>query len=205
MSDALYRKRKSTRLRRKTRNRGAPRPVFLIVCEGEKTEPNYFRAFRVPSAHVKGAARNTLSLVEYAEMTRKRAARDDEIYDQVWCVFDRDEFDAGQFNEAVKTAERYGFRVAWSNECFELWYLLHFNYYDTAISRVDYSRKLTELIGRKYDKTDRRMYERLLDMQESAIINSRRLMKKHMGRTPAASNPCTRVHELVTELNRYQQ
>ena len=41
---------------------------FLIVCEGEKTEPDYFKAFRMTAATVKavGQAMNTMTLVNKA-------------------------------------------------------------------------------------------------------------------------------------------
>ena len=58
------------------------RQRFLIVCEGERTEPNYFRAFRVPSlvVMVEGVARQALQLVNKA--LELREAGD---YDQIWC------------------------------------------------------------------------------------------------------------------------
>ena len=44
---------------------------FLIVCEGEKTEPNYFRSFPVNKnlirLDIKGEGKNTKSLVEKAK------------------------------------------------------------------------------------------------------------------------------------------
>ncbi|MDL5046865.1 RloB domain-containing protein, partial [Oscillatoria amoena NRMC-F 0135] len=61
--------------KRKSSSRGySPRKVdikevkqrFLIVCEGEKTEPNYFRSFRVPrnvvEIDVKGVGENPSKL-----------------------------------------------------------------------------------------------------------------------------------------------
>jgi hypothetical protein len=41
---------------------------FLIVCEGEKTEPNYFKSFRVPKdvIDIYGLGANTISLVKEA-------------------------------------------------------------------------------------------------------------------------------------------
>ena len=44
------------------------RERFLIVCEGKKTEPNYFRSFKVSTANIKvgGEGANTLSLVNVA-------------------------------------------------------------------------------------------------------------------------------------------
>lgn len=38
---------------------------FLIICEGEKTEPDYFKSFRMTSATIKvaGQAMNTIALL----------------------------------------------------------------------------------------------------------------------------------------------
>lgn len=40
--------------------------TILIVCEGQNTEPSYFRQFRLSSASIKaiGKGHNTISLVE---------------------------------------------------------------------------------------------------------------------------------------------
>jgi hypothetical protein len=63
------------------------RQRFLIVCEGEKTEPNYFRSFRVPKdvIDIRGLGENPSKLVQ-----RAKELNSQEDYDQIWCVFDRD-------------------------------------------------------------------------------------------------------------------
>lgn len=111
-------------------NTRALKERFLVVCEGEKTEPNYFKRFRVPGriVDVYGAARNTVSLVR--ETLR---LRDLEKYDQVWCVFDKDSFPSQNFNAAITLARAHNIGVAYSNEAFELWYLLHFDYHQSGI------------------------------------------------------------------------
>ncbi|TGG87894.1 RloB domain-containing protein [Geotoga petraea] len=49
-TDEFHKKRKSSEKRKKDiRN---IKPKILIVCEGEKTEPNYFKAFRITSVQV---------------------------------------------------------------------------------------------------------------------------------------------------------
>lgn len=175
---------------------------FLIVCEGERTEPNYFRAFRmagdVRKIDVRGEGYNTLSLVQWAI---ELAAEDE--YDQVWCVFDRDSFPVAAFNAALDLAERRGFRVAYSNEAFELWYLLHFHFYNTGISRQSYCERLNALLGRKYQKNDRNIYHQLLLRQADAIRNARNLLAQYDPHNPAYDNPSTTVFELVEQLNRY--
>lgn len=52
------------------------RQRFLIVCEGEKSEPAYFRAGYAPVAHVHGAARDPVGVVEKAIELRDRASKD---------------------------------------------------------------------------------------------------------------------------------
>ena len=58
-----------------------PKETFLIVCEGEKTEPAYFDSFKVKSAliHTVGSGKNTVSLVEKAIRLRDDEKRQDDI------------------------------------------------------------------------------------------------------------------------------
>jgi hypothetical protein len=175
---------------------------FLIVCEGERTEPNYFRQFRVPknvvALDVVGFGYNTVSLVEKAISLSRQ-----EEYDQVWCVMDRDSFPAQDFNNAFQIASANNIRIAYSNEAFELWYLLHFHYYNTAISRADYTTKLTGLLGKRYAKNSNDMYELLLSRQDAAIKNAARLLEIYNPSYPENDNPSTTVHLLVFELRKY--
>lgn len=179
-----------------------PRERFLLVCEGAKTEPNYFGAFRVPKEVISivGLGDNTVRIVEEAIRLRE-----DDEFDQVWCVFDRDSFPAQHFNSAIELARVNGIEVAYSNESFELWYLLHFNYCDAAISRRDYEGRLTEELGHPYEKNSKSMYDELLNRQETAIRNAERLLKAYVPSKPAEDNPSTTVHRLVLQLNRFLQ
>jgi hypothetical protein len=170
---------------------------MLIVCEGTKTEPSYFAAFGVASVDVVGTGRNTRTLVE--ETKRIKAERDG--YDRYWCVFDRDSFPAQNFNAALQMARSDGFEVAYSNEAFELWYLLHFDYWTTAHDRSDYAGKLTKRLGRPYRKNDPTIFETLAPLQAQALRNARRLLNSYQpNHNPEKDNPCTSVHILVEEL-----
>ena len=64
------RQKKDHRLSNLSRRQGVReiKQSFLIVCEGEKTEPDYFKAFRMTAATVKavGQAMNTMTLVSKA-------------------------------------------------------------------------------------------------------------------------------------------
>ena len=178
-----------------------PIQTFLIVCEGKRTEPNYFRSFRVPvtvRVHIVGEGYNTVSLVDRAVQLAS-----EQKYDQVWCVFDRDDFPIEAFNVAFQLAHRHHFKVAYSNEAFELWYLLHFHFHQNAIPRSGYIPRLSRELGRIYEKNDPNIYADLLSRQPDAIRNARQLLSQYERNEPARNNPSTSVHMLVEELNKY--
>lgn len=175
----------------------------LIVCEGEKTEPNYFEKFDAFGLDVKilGTGKNTESLVDYASQYLDE-------YDSIWCVFDKDSFKPVQFNNACSTAISKGMNVAYSNESFELWYLLHFNFNDTQIGRAAYIKKLNKLFqanfNKNYQKNSEDTYQLLKSRQNTAIKNADTLEKKmcNLRSTPSNQSPITLVHHLVKKLNK---
>ena len=118
------------------------KPSILIVCEGENTEPSYFNQFRITSARVKsvGEGYNTVSLVN-----RALALAQQGNYDQVWCVFDKDDFNDNDFNSAIQIAVANNFGVAYSNQSFEYWLILHFNdHQGGGMHRDSYNDKINE-------------------------------------------------------------
>ena len=133
------------------------KPTILIVCEGENTEPSYFRQFKLSSATIKpvGEGYNTISLVKRAVQLSKEKS-----YDQVWCVFDADpkpdnSKQAKNFNGAVALAESKGFGVAYSNQAFEYWLIIHFDdHQGGGMNRNDYNNKINQILkpfGLTYD------------------------------------------------------
>lgn len=181
---------------------------FLIVCEGEKTEPDYFKAFRMTAATIKavGQAMNTMTLVNKAISIREADQKRKRVYDQCWVVFDKDDFPAKDFNQAIQLAEKNGFRVAYSNQAFEYWFLLHYNLYTGAIHRNQYKDMLTRLTGMPYSKSEGYgavMYNLLLSRQQQAISNAETVLAEISHGNPAEEESSTTVHRLVLELNKY--
>lgn len=175
------------------------RKVILIVCEGTKTEPNYFedmgKHLRINAVvEIDGTGRNTRDLVNYA------SSRKSEDFDEIWCVFDKDDFSDDDFNGAIQKAEQEEIRVAYSNECFELWYVLHYNFHTTAHKRDHYCSRLNTLIGERYEKGSSGMYYKLLEKLPKAIKHAQQLFREHENKTPARANPSTTVHLLVLRL-----
>lgn len=181
---------------------------FLIVCEGEKTEPDYFKAFRMTTATVKavGQAMNTMTLVNKAISIREADRQKKREYDQCWVVFDKDDFPAHDFNQAIQLAEKNGIRVAYNNQAFEYWFLLHYNLYTGPIHRNQYKDMLTKLTGLQYNKTEgfgAVMYNLLLSRQKQAIKNADTVLAEISHGNPAEEESSTTVHKLVIELNKY--
>lgn len=179
---------------------------ILIICEGEKTEPNYFKEFPVYNLKVEvdGRGSNTLDLVQYA--IKKKNEQD---YDSIWCVFDKDSFPDTNFNEACLLASNNGIELAYSVESFELWYLLHFEYLNSGINRKLYISKLNKLFiehfSKPYKKNSEEIYHLLTsDRQQNAIKLAKRLSKQYPDSIqPASRYPVTYVHSLVEKLNQY--
>jgi len=182
--------------------------TFLIVCEGKNTEPDYFNAFRMTSATVKavGQAMNTMTLVAKAISIRDTDKAKKRTYDQCWVVFDKDDFPAKDFNQAIITAKKAGFQVAYSNQAFEYWFLLHYNLYQGAMHRSRYADLLTKLTGIPYSKTEGygvKMYNLLKPMQSVALDNAQKVLEDISKGNPAIEESSTTVHLLVKELNKY--
>ena len=189
---------------------------FLIVCEGTKTEPHYFEALinnhisAVRKVTIEGEGRATVSLVDKTMDIKKELERKNAMsFDRVWVVFDKDDFD--DFNDAIKKAHKLGLHSAWTNEAFELWYYLHFEYLDAGISRSAYIEKLEEAFRRKmgnnsfeYRKGNLDIY-RLLQQYGSEDLAKRfaqKLRTLYTGTNYAMHKPCTMVDKLVEELEK---
>ena len=181
---------------------------YLIVCEGARTEPNYFNALiggrnsKVLDAEVLGKGQGTCRLVRTAIEERDKSLID---YDRVWAVFDKDDFT--DFNEAIQLAAANDINAAWSNEAFELWYYLHFQYLDTPITRAQYIDALNREIRKyipeySYMKNDVGTYAILNQYgnQDLAIRFSEYLENIYTGTNYTDHKPCTKVHHLVLEL-----
>jgi len=134
--------------------------------------------------------------------------------DRVWAVFDRDSFPVENFNNAISKGENSKPKIhcAWTNEAFELWYLLHFSFYNTGVGRQQYKHLIEKEINKssgkkgfkdfKYLKNSKEMFCILekYGNQEFAIENARKLEMLYSDKSYSDHNPCTKVHRLIIEL-----
>lgn len=211
-TDNLFHKRKERKaeLLRRRRAMKAPYDVILIVCEGGKTEPNYFtelkKCFRLSNANVRicGRGSDPLSVVDFAIETFRLEPE----FDRVYCVFDRDRHTT--YNAALDRVRRI--RLGKGNKifaipsvpCFEFWLLLHFTYttrsFDAPVGDSICSIVIEELKKHlpAYQKGDQDIFNKIQDKLENAITNARRVEEFHQ--TSGADNPSTIVHSLVEYL-----
>jgi hypothetical protein len=180
----------------------------LIVCEDKRSGADYLRSFQVPKhvaeITVVGGAGNTLSVVEKGIQLQQSATAKGAPYAKVWCVIDRDDHPLDRYQQAFQLAARHPeFTVIWANECFELWYLLHFSYHTSAIGRDDLFQKLArpDRLGKSYSKTDTTISVNLAPMRAQAIRHAGKLLDDVSDpRQPHLHNPSTNLHELIEVL-----
>ena len=182
-----------------------PRKTFLIICEGLNTEPEYFNSFRLTSAYVRaiGKGLGTTALVREAITVRREEQRKDRTFDECWVVFDKDDFPDSDFEAAISEAEKAGFHVAWSNQAFEFWFILHFILYRGLLHRNKYAAMLTKLTGLPYAKkagVASNLYNMLYPRLDTAIANAKAVLSDFEGVKPSKAESATTVFRLAEEL-----
>lgn len=216
--DNAYKKRFERQETKRRQDVRLKRRFYLIVCEGTKTEPNYFRGLKenrppgvveLVDLDVYGTGHDPLNVVSDAQKERQRLEQAGRTIDEVWAVFDRDSFPDQNFNNAITKGQQVGVNCAWTNESFELWYLLHFQLFENAMRRKGYKalieRELSKKLGQPYvyQKNSPDMFVLLREHGniEQAIARAKQLETEFVGRTDYADhNPCTKVHELIEKL-----
>lgn len=216
--EAIKAKRRGEPILERNKPTETERPTILIVCEGKNTEPSYFKQFRLSSAIIKpiGEGYNTISLVK-----RTIQLSQSKNYDQVWCVFDKDDFSNNDFNNAIHMAASNNFGVAYSNQAFEYWLILHLDdHQGGSMHRNLYDAKINNLLkpfGVIYDGKNSKMIEEdffeVLDGVDTKTGIERKILaitraKRNYAFFAPNSNPAqeessTTVFRLVEELLKY--
>lgn len=183
------------------------RKRYLICTEG-KTEAIYFGHYKSSTGPVVVAldkSDHKVSLVKKTfeeKNTRILTGEFDEEIDAAWVVLDRDanplnRLDKAHFNQALKLAEAHKICVAYSNDAFELWFLLHYQDLWTATHRDQLYKMLSMHRIEKYEKPGN-LYKEIKTSRPSAIKRAEKLLKSV--KTPENTNPSTTVHILVEKL-----
>lgn len=214
MNDKIfYKKREKSKkdLERKKAKRSSFEKV-LIVCEGEKTEPNYFKElkdyYQLNTANVVvdgNCGSDPWSVYQHAQRLVNMAKVDNDPYDKIFCVFDKDKHTSYQ-KTITAIFSKKNFTAINSVPCFEYWLLLHFvstNKPFSASGNKSICDKINEELKRKgrlpdYQKGALGIFEKLISKLGTAKTNAQRaLIDSESNKT---DNPSTYVHILVDYL-----
>ncbi|MDI5875563.1 RloB family protein [Shewanella xiamenensis] len=214
-TDDLHKKSKGRHAAILSRKLGTRKPYekLLIVCEGSKTEPLYFKEvisyYKLSTANVvvdNNLITCPLKLFQKAKDIVKEHAKLGTPFDSVYCVFDKDSHvhyqDALDAISAIN--QKPQFYAINSVPCFEYWLLLHFKattkpYYrsgkqspaDTVIA--DLKKEIPN-----YSKAKEGIFLELKDKLEFAINNSEKSRINAIN--TGTDNPTTNIDHLVKKL-----
>jgi len=207
---------------------------IIIACEDSISSPTYFRMMIQALIDEKKITQDSVVIVPHDGSTHPTGVlanlksydvnnKSWKEFEHKWIVIDRDSkrvngggHEKEDFNNTLKNAKssksNLTVEVAYSNDSFELWYLLHFDYRDTAILRDDILKqvikKLKEQEPHKFSKLNKDnmkqenytklIFDTLKPLQAVALKNGKKLIESYgEGHNPENDNPSTTVHDLV--------
>jgi len=225
--------------------------TFIIFCEDEHHERFYFQSFaeRIPDVKINAIPNlrsKKLNLNATIGICREKGLIGfahgsyhllDGVTEHLWCVYDRDvEYDDPMlvlaqydidFDTSIIAAENAGIKVAWSNDVFEMWLLLHFEQIPlgTPLNRTYVYERLTHIFKyivprnpeldqltenahfnykdnmKRRDRFLTQVLPLLPPLTQVAIDNAKLLEAEFTAATPFhLRNPCTMAHYLVMEI-----
>lgn len=148
------------------------RETYIIFCEDSTCEKLYLDSFNNIGVKIntisnqKSHLSNVVNAISYCQ--ENRLFNEQDIIEKeglhVWCVYDADfnkstsntEKDV-TYNESIPMAEKHNINVAWSNDAFELWVLLHFEEVpinEQTISREYYYQRLDKIFRNLEEKNE---------------------------------------------------
>ena len=200
--------------------------AFLIITEGEVTEPVYFELLRcdlqLPAVRIRvepGRASDPRHVIQTAADEVKDHARrakkgllgntEPSRFDQVWAVIDTDvAVREGFWSEVQNLAAARKVKLAHSTPCIEFWLLLHIQGMTTRSDLVNgdaAKHAVKEALGRDYstnEVTARAVMPSFIHGWPEAVIHAERIRKYHEeAGTKLPANPSTEVCALVRALN----
>lgn len=164
---------------------------------------------------------STIGLVEFAEEDVKKRLKAGEKIDHVWIFYDKDSFEQDDFDNAhfkIKNKNKSKYKnddgdntdknlirwhSLWSNECFEVWVLLHFEYLNTPLNRGGYIPKINKYFNEKgleYTKNIDNLYSTLI---ENGDVNNAIQFAKKLEKENKNNNPSTGVYQFIEYFKRY--
>ncbi|TQR21812.1 RloB family protein [Psychrobacillus vulpis] len=174
--------------------------TIYIFCEG-KTEEVYFSKLNqmTKKANVKVVPKEVkmsgLELVEFA--VRAEKSKPSEVY----IVFDKDLNTISKIQKAYALAKKNGFKVHFTNICFELWFLLHYERVNNnPITDSQLYKKMNRHINiqdYKNRKAEQKLVHQVAKNFSFAVANNDELLKIN---SYWGNNPYSDISVLVKEI-----
>ncbi|MHB1090695.1 MAG: RloB family protein [Ilumatobacteraceae bacterium] len=129
---------------------------------------------------------------------KKAKRKQGAVYDEYWCIFDVDEH--ANFAEAIRLAKDNDIRLAISNPCIELWFILH---YELEAAWID--RHVAQSRSKKLLRCDKSLTSEAREELTTSYADAKKhalyLDKKHDGDgSPPGSNPSSGVWRIVDSI-----
>ncbi len=178
----------------------------LIACEDTKSSKFYFNrmikdyGLRGQVVFAKHIGTNPMKVLEAIKIHLLK----DSNFDEKWIVIDKDSYSKSEFNGTIASAKALDINVAYSNESYELWILLHFKDQKAYINRLQLNKELKDLVD--YEKNNEFIYEIIKSKQNEAIKRSKNLIKFFIdingSSNPFDDNPSNTIYQLVESLEK---
>lgn len=200
--------------------------IYMFYC-GKCTEPDYFNSINSIIKINKENESRGITKYNFLEKTipvdPKQMAKiviktinSSSIHlDEVFVVFDKDSFKDDNFDNAIKMIQDLNgkhddtcFIPLWSNQCLELWFILHFEYLQAQLERTDYFSKMKTYLKLKKYKKNIKDIKDLIALNGGkisfAIENAHKLLDMHKEKTSFSDKfPATNVVEFFDEYIKY--
>lgn len=183
---------------------------ILIAAEGKnKTEKTYFSNFEDGKksyniTYARGNNTDPLKLVKMLIEEIDELKLDFQDDDVAYCIFDTD-VDPNKnkiIEEAIKLAKKNNIKIITSSPCFELWFLLHYDYTTANMDSEEVIKRLKEYYP-KYEKNIN-IYPNIIKEIDLAINRAKKIEKYQIDNNrrigTVEANPNTEVYKIVEYL-----
>ena len=183
---------------------------ILIAAEGKnKTEKTYFSNFEDGKksyniTYARGNNTDPLKLVKMLIKEIDELKLDLQDDDVAYCIFDTD-VDTNRnkiIEEAIQLARKNNIKIITSSPCFELWFLLHYDYTTANMDSEEVIKRLKEYYP-KYEKNIN-IYPDIIKEIDLAIDRAKKIEKYQIDNNrrigTVEANPNTEVYKIVEYL-----
>ncbi|HIW89319.1 MAG TPA: RloB family protein [Candidatus Ligilactobacillus excrementipullorum] len=187
------------------KSRGLPQKKSTVIyCEGQ-SEVQYFQMLARKYSRknvspqkimIKSMAKSGLSLLDGAWRMEK-----DRHHEKVYVVFDRDALTNAELSQCQKLAKQYHFQILFSCINFEVWILLHFEYFETSYTPAQLVKKLSgkNFFATDYQKFKGQPYDDFLLNRVGVAMKNATLLAR-TNQNWLQSNPYTNLHHYLPEI-----